>query len=275
MKISLSIGSGLLVSLLSSMSWAQPPSQPPSASITGDTTPMAEREQPAEAPTLGSASAPSPTPQAASVPDHAPALKPSQATSSDLPLPTGVLLQARLQSQVNLLSLITSTSGFLVGYQFRGFALGLGVGLTRASYSADHTSTQESSSIDGTIWQIAPTALVDVWHSTDKRTRANVVASIGLGKGSFSYDSEVCETGYSDLRTCSANEKQTLSAFLIPIQVGFGGDHFLSRHFALGVETGFQYTFTTSIKTNGKDLSRDASMQAFYGLARFTLLIGA
>jgi hypothetical protein len=150
----------------------------------------------------------------------------------------------------------------------------MGLGLTRASYSADHTTTQESSSIDGTIWQVAPTAIIDVWRSTDHRTRANVVASVGLGKASFSYDSETCETVRGDIRTCSADEKQTASALIIPFQVGFGGDHFLSKHFALGVETGFQYAYATSVKVNGKDLSRNASMQAFYGLARFTLLMG-
>ena len=179
-----------------------------------------------------------------------------------------------MQTQLSLLSAVTSASGFLVGYQFNGFALGAGLGLTRASYSVDHTDTQESSSINGTIFQITPTAIVDVWRSADKQTRANVVASVGLGRGSFTLNSETCDTSTAKVRVCTPNQEQSATAILVPLQLGFGGDHFLSRHFALGVEAGLQYTLDTSIKENGHDLSRSLSMQAFYGLARFTMLIG-
>jgi hypothetical protein len=179
-----------------------------------------------------------------------------------------------MQTQFNLVSAVTSASGFLVGYQFNRFALGAGLGLTRVSYSVDHTDTQESSSIEGTIFQITPTAIVDVWRSADKQTRANAVVSVGLGKGSYTYNSETCDTNTAKVRVCTPNQEQSASAILVPLQLGFGGDHFLSRHFALGVEAGLQYTLATSIKMDGQDLSRSLSMQAFYGLARFTMLIG-
>jgi hypothetical protein len=179
-----------------------------------------------------------------------------------------------MQTQLSLLSAVTSASGFLVGYQFNGFALGAGLGLTRASYSADHTNTQESASIDGTIFQISPTAIIDVWHSADNQTRANAVVSVGLGKGWYTYNSETCNTSTAKVRVCTPNQEQSASAILVPFQLGFGGDHFLNRHFALGVEAGFQYTLATSVKMNSQDLSMSLSMQAFYGLARFTMLIG-
>ena len=179
-----------------------------------------------------------------------------------------------MQTQLSLISTVTGSPGFLVGYQFNGLALGAGLGLTRASYSVDHTETQESSSIDGTIFQITPTALVDVWRSGDRQTRANVVVSVGLGRGSFTYNSETCNTSTPNVRICTPNREQSATATLVPLQLGFGGDHFLSRHFALGVEAGLQYTLATSIKMNSQDLSRSLSMQAFYALARFAMLIG-
>lgn len=273
MNTKLSFGSGLLISLLSSASWAQQMPQQTPASFPESPAPVAEPTAPPAA--LSSTPSPMPTPIVQVATTSAADMVPAPSlTATVVPLPSGVLLQARLQTQMNLLSLVTSTSGFLVGYQFRGFALGMGVGLTRASYSSDHTGSQESSTIDGTIFQLTPTAIIDVWHSADRRTRANVVASIGLGRGSFSYDSETCRTSTAGVRTCTGSQEQTAAVLLIPVQVGFGADHFLSRNLALGVETGFQYALATSIEVNGQDLSRNLSVQAFYGLARFTLLIG-
>lgn len=215
---------------------------------------------------------PAPAATADVAPERVPG-PPPPSHSDDSPR-SGLLLQARMQTQLSLVSFVTSTSGFLVGYQFDRVALGAGLGLTRASYSQDHTDTQSSSSIDGTIFQITPTAIVDVWRSADRQTRANLVASVGFGMGSYTVNSESCSTGAANVRVCTANKKQSASAILLPLQLGFGGDHFLSRHFALGVEAGLQYTLATSIKISGQDLSGNVSMQAFYGLARVTMLIG-
>jgi len=254
---------------------ATPPDQVAQSTSEGTAPTPGSVESPGAA--VPSTPAPAPIPISAArtvaTPERVSALPPSSGHSEARPT-SGLLLQARMQTQLSLLSTVTSASGFLVGYQFNGFALGAGLGLTRASYSVDHTDTQESSSIDGTIFQITPTAIVDVWRSADKQTRANVVASVGLGRGSFTYNSETCSSSTAKVRACTPNREQSASAILVPLQLGFGGDHFLSRHFGLGVEAGLQYTFATSIKMDGQDLSRSLSMQAFYGLARFTILIG-
>ena len=44
---------------------------------------------------------------------------------------TGLMVQARVQSQSSLLSLAGAGTGFLVGYQGPSYALGLGLGLAR------------------------------------------------------------------------------------------------------------------------------------------------
>jgi hypothetical protein len=60
--------------------------------------------------------------------------------------------------------------------------------------------------------------------------------------------------------------------------LGFGGDYFLSRNFALGAEVGLQAAFTTGIDQSSGTTSRsvDASgnLQLAYGALRATFVLG-
>jgi hypothetical protein len=187
-----------------------------------------------------------------------------------------------MQTQMGLLSVVSSTPGFLVGYQLKGIALGVGFGLTRAGLSADLNGN--NSSTTGTLFAVTPTVILDVWRSADQRTRANLVGSIGYGRASLTSKSHDCYPYYNGTTTvqqCTDSESKS-SANMIPLQLGFGGDHFLSRHFGLGAEAGLQWTLfsgveSTSQTTNGTpgpSPNRSANMQAFYGVFRFTLLLG-
>ena len=67
---------------------------------------------------------------------------------------SGLMVQARVQSQTSLLSLVGAGTGFLVGYQGPSYAIGLGLGLSRVGVSAGG----ESDSL--TLFQVAPTAII-------------------------------------------------------------------------------------------------------------------
>jgi hypothetical protein len=187
---------------------------------------------------------------------------------------TGLMVQARVQSQSSLLSLAGAGTGFLVGYQGPTFSLGLGLGLARIGVSSGGTSQSL------TLFQVAPTAIIDVWHSKDGRARANVVASAGVARASLdgTFITSECTTVNGN-ETCSETSTDgSASATLIPVMLGFGGDYYLSRNFALGGEFGLQGLFLASAKTTSGDTSKsvDASGngQFAYGALRATFVMG-
>ena len=187
---------------------------------------------------------------------------------------SGLMVQGRMQ-QGGLVSLGGAPS-FLLGYQGPSFAVGLGLGLNRIG-----VSTPSDGSASLMLFQIMPTALVDVWHSADGRARANVIGAIGYGRGSVSATStsQNCVSDGLGNQTCTTqNEDVTASAGFVPVMLGFGGDYFLGRNFALGAEVGLQGAFITSIDTEQGTTSRsvDASgnLQLAYGALRATFVLG-
>ena len=188
---------------------------------------------------------------------------------------SGFMLQGRLQAQGGL-PYVGGGPGFLLGYQGRSFALGVGFGLTRVGLSA---GSDGSASL--TLFQLMPTAMVDVWRSRDGRTRANLIGGAGYGRGSLEVtdSSQDCGTPVGGSTTCTTSSSQgNVSAGFVPLMLGFGGDHFLSRNFALGAEVGLQAAFTTGIDStsNGASRSVDAAgnLQLAYGALRATLVLG-
>jgi len=187
---------------------------------------------------------------------------------------SGFMVQARVQTQSSLLSL-GGGSGFLFGYQGPSYSLGLGLGLTRIGVNGGG----DSGSL--TLFQIAPTATVDVWHSADGRARANLIGSIGYGKASLSATTHFQNCSIDGLgnETCTSSSQDTnASASLIPVMLGFGGDYFLSRNFALGAEFGLQAVFLAGLSSGsgGSSTSVDAggNAQFGYGALRATLVLG-
>jgi|GEM_PF-1039954 len=188
---------------------------------------------------------------------------------------SGLMVQARVQSQTSLLSLVGAGTGFLVGYQGPSYAIGLGLGLSRVGVSAGG----ESDSL--TLFQVAPTAIIDVWHSADGRARANLIGSVGYARASFSgtVTSQDCTSDALGNESCTSNSQDaTASATLIPVMVGFGGDYYLSRNFALGAEFGVQALFLASANTTSSGSSQTvdlgANAQFAYGALRATFVLG-
>jgi len=212
-----------------------------------------------KAPASAAASAETPARQEAENPGHA----------------SGLMVQARVQSQTSLLSVVGAGTGFLVGYQGPSYALGLGLGLSRVGVSA----SGESASV--TLFQVAPTAIIDVWHSKDDRARANLIASAGYARASLAgtVTSQDCNFDPLGNETCtSSSQEVTASASLIPVMLGFGGDYYLSRNFALGAEVGLQALFLAGVNassgSNSENIDVGANAQFAYGALRATFVLG-
>ena len=188
---------------------------------------------------------------------------------------SGLMVQGRMQAQGGLLS-VGGGSSFLLGYQGPSYAVGLGLGLTRVGFSAGNDG---SGSV--TLFQIMPTALIDVWRSADGRARANLIGGIGYGRGSVSVTNTGQNCSFDNLgnQVCTpVNEEQTVRAGFVPVMLGFGGDYFLGRNFALGAEVGLQGAFTTGIDSKSSGLSRSVegsgNLQIAYGAVRATFVLG-
>jgi hypothetical protein len=201
-------------------------------------------------------------------------LAPAAATSDGHA--SGLMVQGRLQANGGLLSLGGGPS-FLLGYQAPSFALGLGLGLNRVSVSTGDDDMNGAL----TLFQVMPTALIDVWHSADGRARANLIGGIGYGRASFSTTGTVqrCVPDATGNDVCSNSEEEaSAGAGFVPFMLGFGGDYYLSRNFALGAEVGVQAAFTTGIDAESGSESRsvDASgnLQVAYGALRATFVLG-
>jgi len=187
---------------------------------------------------------------------------------------SGLMVQARVQAQSSLLS-AAGGPGFLLGFQGPSYAVGLGLGLTRIGVN----SGGQSGSL--TLIQVAPTAIIDVWHSADGRARANVIASVGYARASLTatVTTSKCVTNTAGGETCTNSpQDDSANATLIPVMVGFGGDYFLSRNFAFGAEFGLQGLFLAGANTeagsSSKSVDAGGNAQFAYGALRATFVLG-
>lgn len=254
-----------------------------SCALLGSLLPaVASAQTPAESPVAETA-APSPAASVAPAPAAPVASTPAELVeppaSADGSHATGFMVQGRLQTQSSLISL--AAPGFMIGYQAQGFALGVQLGLTRVGISATPEGQGETSA-SATLYQIEPTAMFDIWRSADGRARANLVAGVGFGRASVTAKGTTQDCVFdpnTGVETCSNSaEEQSFGASFIPLQLGIGGDYYLSRNFALGLEGGFQGLFVTGVdsESNGAqaDIAASANMQLAYGVIRATLVLG-
>ncbi len=189
---------------------------------------------------------------------------------------SGLMLQGRLLAQGGLPYVGGGpTPGFLLGYQAQSFALGLGLGLTRVGISAGDASGSV------TLFQVMPTAVVDVWRSRDGRARANVIGGVGYGRGSLEAKatSQSCVTPAGGTQSCTTDtDEGKASISYVPLMLGFGGDYYLSRNFALGTEVGLQGAFSVGLDASEDGVTRDidgsGNLQLAYAALRATFVIG-
>jgi hypothetical protein len=187
---------------------------------------------------------------------------------------SGFMVQARVQTESSLLSL-GAGSAFVFGYQGPSYSLGLGLGLTRVGVNS------AGDSVSVTLLQVAPTLTVDVWHSADGRARANLVGSIGYARASAAVTatSQSCSSDGVGNETCTNTSVDTnASASIITVMVGFGGDYYLSRNFALGAEFGLQALFLVGVNASSgsttNSIDAGANAQFAYGALRATFVLG-
>jgi hypothetical protein len=203
---------------------------------------------------------------------EAPAAAP--AAAGDEGHASGLMVQGRLLANGGLLSLGGGPS-FLLGYQASSFSFGLGLGLNRIGVS----SGDESANV--TLFQLMPTAILDVWHSKDGRARANLIGGVGYGHASVggTETNQNCSFDAAGNETCTSTQQDFSTGLgFVPVMLGFGGDYYLSRNFALGAEVGLQAAFSTGIdaKSGGSSRSIDGSgnLQMAYGALRATFVMG-
>ncbi len=190
--------------------------------------------------------------------------------AAEAPPENAWLIQARMQTQPSIFGIAGGTAGFVLGKVMGGFAIGVGLGLTRLAYTYEG-----SGGITGTIFQVVPTGFFDLWQSANGNTKVDFVGSVGYGQASLTVESEeeTCDY-YYDPPDCSTDTTETeSSATLIPVAVGIGGNHFLGPNFALGAELGLQMLFVTGVESEGDSIDAEISSQAFYGLFRMSILI--
>jgi hypothetical protein len=145
---------------------------------------------------------------------------------------------------------------FAVGVRRGRFQFGLGFG-----HAAARSSVRDSVLIPvpppgttvqrevedqarATLFQIGPTVLADVWRSRDGTTRANITAGIGFGRVTLATTNEFVDFLNGEILADTTRE----AGGLIGFHLGFGGDHFLTRHFGIGAEAGYQGTAAVNLK---------------------------
>ncbi len=137
---------------------------------------------------------------------------------------------------------------FAVGYRGRRFGLGFGAGLTMLNQSDEDSFTGGTSKgeLSLTMFQVGPSAWLDIWQSEDGRTAGSIVTTVSIGRLSASDKDEFTPTGGQP----QINEVKSTGT-LLGVRLGLGGNHFLHRHFALGMEAGLQLLTAFGIEEEG------------------------
>jgi hypothetical protein len=227
--------------------------------------PVAAFAQPAttppdQPPTVPEPAPPTPAPPPAPLPPPpqiAPAPPPPvvPVTHPGGPPAAGFQLQARLPTQLGLASVITP--GFSLGYRVNKVVFGLQFGLTEAKLSDDQTTDAVQ------LFTMMPTISDDLWLSDDGRARLNVIVGIGYAKGSIETTDNVNGTGTT-----------TSDVSYLPTLVGVGGDYYLHRNFALGVELAAEIPVILSVESNGMTTPQTGFADAIHGILRATFIVG-
>ncbi len=171
--------------------------------------------------------------------------------------------------------LVASATGlprFAIGVQRSRIRYGLGLGILRASVSQTDSPGGGTSSKDetsATLVQLGPTVILEIWRSTDARTRGNFSGGVSVGRVSASDRSE-----FTDPSGTTVTESKATGT-LLGLHAALGGDYFLSPNFALGAEAGVQGSFGVDLKAEGTTgESFGLSAAGTYAAVRVTLVFG-
>ncbi len=180
----------------------------------------------------------------------------SSAHAQDEAPATGFALWLRMpvNSVRGSLASALATPEFAIGYRGESFGVGVGLGYLLISL------TDDNSKLSGSLYQATPSGWIDFWHSEDGRTRGNLAGGFGIGK--------------LNLTAEDSFDTDKVTATLLSFYLGLGGDHYLSRNFALGLEGGFQATFAKDIKEEGSVEDVSAAANGLYGLLRLMVVFG-
>jgi hypothetical protein len=156
---------------------------------------------------------------------------------------------------------------FTLGRRSARMSVGLGIGLTRARAGTSDPTSEES--LSATSFQVGPALLLDVWRSPDGRTIGNVALGAAIGRLSAT-DEDTFRDPFTGQVTTTRTET---TATLLGFHVGIGGEHFLSPHFAVGLEGGFQGTFAANVKEQGTQDKASLNAQGAYGALRLRIVM--
>jgi len=151
-------------------------------------------------------------------------------------------------SATELVGSVFAAPQFVIGERGDRFAFGVGLGFTRASENDEDEwgiGSRSEEKLTATLFQAGPEFLLDMWRSSDGRTRGNIGGGVSVGRVSIveeSMDTYSGQTQRSESRS---------SGTLVTVRLGVGGDHFLDRHFALGLEAGVRATVALDIQEKG------------------------
>ena len=183
---------------------------------------------------------------------------------------SGFVFQARMPTLGSLTGSLFGTPGFLVGRRSGGLTIGAGLGLSRLVVEVGDEETSL------TVWQVQPMLQYDVWTSSDGLTSLDLVGGVGYGRASVEATETAVQCGAgSGGSSCNEEHDQiTAHGTVIPIRAGLGGNHFLSRHFALGLEAGWEMLMLSDLEAEGEEIDGSFSSHLFYGLIRATIVAG-
>ena len=143
------------------------------------------------------------------------------------------------------------------GYRTPGFTVGLGFGFHVFSWQVDTpgaTQTNPRKTADGHVFQFSPAIQVPYFKSADGETEAYWTAAFAFTWGpniSPAYDP--VDVGMGVL----IQPEIQATAIGLGGSLGFGGQHFFGRNFALGIESGVYYahmTIDATVKLEGHEI---------------------
>jgi hypothetical protein len=211
-------------------------------------------------------STPTPTPQPTPAPIAA-------LVEQGGPPQTGFQLQARMSTQLGLASLITP--GFSMGYRTGKVVISAELGVT-AGQASFLDPVNGDDSISGSLIHVMPAISYDFWQSSDGRARLNFIGGIGFGVGKVTEESSFDDDG--DPATPLITSTFESSATFLPTLAGIGGDYYLHRNFAVGVEAGAQLPILLSSQSENdgvvEEIDLNAGAESLHGMIRFTFVAG-